>query len=60
VLIEFIEKSDRKVSQLLQTNPRYYPSKEEFELIIQQKFHILQQKTLDKSVRTLYLVEKWG
>ena len=60
VLIEFIEKSDRKVNQLLQTNPRYYPSKEEFELIIQQKFTILQQKTLDKSVRTLYLVEKCG
>jgi SAM-dependent methyltransferase len=60
VLIEFIEKSDRKVSQLLQNNPRYYPCKEEFELIIQQKFTILQQKTLDKSVRTLYLVEKCG
>ena len=60
VLIEFIEKSDRKVNQLLQNNPRYYPSKEEFELIIQQKFTILQQKTLDKSVRTLYLVEKCG
>ena len=42
VLIEFIEKSDRKVSQLLQNNPRYYPSKEEFELIIQQKFKLLQ------------------
>jgi predicted RNA methylase len=60
VLIEFIEKSDRKVSQLLQNNPRYYPSKEEFELIIQKKFTILQQRTLDKSVRTLYLVEKCG
>lgn len=60
VLIEFIEKTDRKVSQLLQNNPRYYPSKEEFEVIIQQKFTILQQKTLDKSVRTLYLLEKCG
>lgn len=60
VLIEFIEKTDRKVSQLLQNNPRYYPRKEEFEVIIQQKFTILQQKTLDKSVRTLYLVEKCG
>ena len=58
VLIEFIEKSDRKVSQLLQNNPRYYPSKEEFELIIQPKFKLLQKKTLDKSVRTLYLLEK--
>jgi predicted RNA methylase len=60
VLIEFIEKTDRKVSQLLQNNPRYYPSKEEFEVFIQQRFTILQQKTLDKSVRTLYLVEKCG
>lgn len=60
VLIEFIEKSDRKVNQLLQNNPRYYPSKEEFEEIIQRKFTILKQKTLDKSVRTLYLVEKCG
>lgn len=60
ILIEFIEKSDRKVSQLLQNNPRYYPSKEEFEVIIQRKFTIIQQKTLDKSVRTLYLVEKCG
>ena len=58
VLIEFIEKSDRKVSLLLQNNPRYYPSKAEFELIIQQKFKVLQQRTLDKSVRTLYLLEK--
>jgi predicted RNA methylase len=58
VLIEFIEKSDRKVSQLLQNNPRYYPSKVEFELIIQQKFKLLKKKTLDKSVRTLYLLEK--
>lgn len=60
VLIEFIEKSDRKVNQLLQTNPRYYPSKEEYEVIIQQRFTIIQQKTLEKSVRTLYLVEKCG
>lgn len=58
VLIEFIEKSDRKVSLLLQNNPRYYPNKDEFELIIQQKFKLLEQKTLDKSVRTLYLLEK--
>ena len=58
VLIEFIEKSDRKVNLLLQNNPRYYPSKDEFELIIQQKFKLLEQKTLDKSVRTLYLLEK--
>jgi hypothetical protein len=59
-LIEFIEKTDRKVNQLLQNNPRYYPSKDEFELIIQQKFKLIKQKTLDKSVRTLYLVEKCG
>jgi predicted nicotinamide N-methyase len=58
VLVEFIEKTDRKVIQLLQNNPRYYPSKEEFELIIKQKFTLLQQKLLDKSVRTLYLLEK--
>ncbi len=60
VLIEFIEKTDRKVHQLLQNNPRYYPSKEEFEVIIQRKFNLIQQKTLDKSVRTLYLLEKCG
>ena len=58
VLIEFIEKSDRKVTQLLQNFPRYYPSKDEFELKIQKKFKLIQQKTLDKSVRTLYLLEK--
>lgn len=58
VLIEFIEKSDRKVTLLLQNNPKYYPSKEEFELIIQQKFRLLKQKTLEKSFRTLYLLEK--
>ena len=60
VLLEFIEKTDRKVNQLLQNNPRYYPSKEEFEVIIQRKFNLIQQKTLDRSVRTLYLLEKCG
>jgi SAM-dependent methyltransferase len=60
VLLEFIEKTDRKVHQLLQNNPRYYPSKEEFEVIIQRKFNLIQQKTLDRSVRTLYLLEKCG
>lgn len=58
VLIEFIEKSDRKVNLLLQNNPRYYPSKGEFETIVQRKFKLHRQKTLDKSVRTLYLLEK--
>ncbi|MHA8078895.1 hypothetical protein [Aquirufa antheringensis] len=58
VLVEFIEKTDRKVIHLLKNNPRYYPNKEEFEQIIQQKYKLLQKKTLDKSVRTLYLLEK--
>jgi SAM-dependent methyltransferase len=60
VLVEFIEKTDRKVIQLLQNNPRYYPSKDEFELIIIKKFKLLRQKTLESSVRTLYLLEKLG
>jgi hypothetical protein len=58
VLVEFIEKTDRKVIQLLHKNPRYYPSKQEFEKLIQQKFRIVKQKTLAMSVRTLYLLEK--
>lgn len=59
VLIEFIENSDPKVNLLLQNNQKYYPTKDEFELIIQKKFKLLQKKTLDKSVRTLYLLEKY-
>lgn len=58
VLVEFIEKTDRKVIQLLHKNPHYYPSKQEFEKLIQQKFRIVKQKTLAMSVRTLYLLEK--
>jgi SAM-dependent methyltransferase len=58
VLVEFIEKTDRKVIQLVKNNPRYYPTKEEFEKLIQQKFRIVKQKTLATSVRTLYLLEK--
>jgi SAM-dependent methyltransferase len=58
VIVEFIEKTDRKVIQLLQNNPRFYPSKEEFEMLILQKFSILSQKTLSRSVRTIYLLEK--
>jgi SAM-dependent methyltransferase len=58
VLVEFIEKTDRKVIQLIKNNPRYYPTKEEFEKLIQQKFRIVKQKTLATSVRTLYLLEK--
>jgi histidinol dehydrogenase len=58
VLVEFIEKTDRKVIQLIKNNPRYYPTKEEFEKLIQQKFSIVKQKTLANSVRTLYLLEK--
>ncbi len=58
VLVEFIEKTDRKVAQLLQKNPRYYPSKEEFDVLIRQKFNIKKHKTLANSVRTLYLLEK--
>ena len=58
VLVEFIEKTDRKVIQLVKHNPRYYPTKEEFEKLIQQKFRIVKQKTLATSVRTLYLLEK--
>jgi len=58
VLVEFIEKTDRKVVQLQKNNPRYYPTQEEFETLIQQKFSIIKQKTLAKSVRTLYLLKK--
>jgi SAM-dependent methyltransferase len=58
VIIEFIEKSDRKVKQLLKENPRYYPTKTEFENIIISDFTIINQKTLSKSVRTIYLLEK--
>ena len=58
VLVEFIEKTDRKVIQLNKNNPRYYPTKEEFEKLIQQKFCIVKQKTLATSARTLYLLEK--
>jgi len=58
VLVEFIEKTDRKVIQLIKNNPRYYPTKEEFEKLIQQKFSIVKQKTLATSARMLYLLEK--
>lgn len=58
VLVEFIENSDRKVIQLQKNNPRHYPTQEEFEKLIQQKFRIVKQKTLATSVRTLYLLEK--
>ncbi len=58
VLVEFIEKNDRKVVQLLQNNPRYYPTQKEFEMLIQQKFSIMKVKTLALSARTLYLLEK--
>ncbi|MHA8090240.1 hypothetical protein U8593_08055 [Aquirufa antheringensis] len=58
VIVEFIEKSDRKVKQLLKENPRYYPTKIEFENIITSDFNIINQKTLAKSVRTIYLLKK--
>ena len=58
VIVEFIENSDRKVKHLLKDNPRYYPSKKEFEKIIQTDFNIIEQKTLAKSVRTIYLLQK--
>jgi hypothetical protein len=58
VIVEFIEKTDRKVVQLLQDNPRFYPTKKEFESIIQAKFTIIKQLTLESTVRTIYLLEK--
>jgi SAM-dependent methyltransferase len=57
-IVEFIERSDRKVQHLLKDNPRYYPTKQEFEEIISEKFNIIKQRTLESSVRTIYLLEK--
>lgn len=58
VIVEFIEKTDRKVIHLLQDNPRFYPTKKEFESIVQTKFNIIKQRTLESSVRIIYLLEK--
>ncbi len=58
LIIEFIEKTDKKVIHLLKDNPRYYPTKKEFEEIISAKFKILKQRQLECSVRTIYLLEK--
>ncbi len=58
VIIEFIDQLDRKVIQLLKDNPRYYPTQNEFEIIIQVDFKIITQKSLELSKRTLYLLEK--
>jgi predicted nicotinamide N-methyase len=58
VIVEFIEDSDRKVLQLMKNRNRFYPSKIQFEEIIKAKFNILNQRTLDKSARTVYLLEK--
>lgn len=57
-IVEFIDKTDHKVLQLLENNSRYYPTQEEFEKKLQKKFKILEQKTLAHSARTLYLLAK--
>jgi SAM-dependent methyltransferase len=60
LVIEFVPKSDPKVQILLQSRADIFPgyTKEDFEKVFSQEFHIRQSHALSDSDRILYLMER--
>ncbi len=60
LIIEFVDKQDPKVQELLQHREDIFPNytRESFENILRKNYEIIQQNTVGETLRTIYLLKR--